>query len=418
MPWRKYKPRDGKYGHIYHVAKGVQVRRDRRGIWTLFLERAGQRKNKTFGSGREALAKALKAAEKIASKLDSPGFSQPIDSSKAKTPLFRDYSKNWLEECAGGWVDTTYERYEGILRLHILPDSNFKKGLDEISRRDIKKHLRRLLKTHSPATVELAHTVLCSIFEEACEDEILKANPARGLLKRILPRKRDRNLKEADPFDLEERDRFLARAERRCVWAEQLILKVMAHCGFRLGEALAIRARYLDLRKMTYCVSESYRQYRYRKPKGGEKRFVDIPAFLAEELKDYLVYLKKASLRGGSGGEVDLLFRDPDENDPWPYSQRKVQRLVERVCKGAGLRVRNPHDLRHTYATIMLMAHQSPAYVQKQLGHSSIAITVDLYGHWIPGEGRRGLEDALLGGDENRAKIAYNRISTKKRSRK
>ena len=65
--------------------------------------------------------------------------------------------------------------------------------------------------------------------------------------------------------------------------------------------------------------------------------------------------------------------------------------------EGQGLRVRNPHDLRHTYATILLMAHQSPAYVQKQLGHSSISITVDTYGHWISGEGRRGLENALLG---------------------
>ena len=140
-----------------------------------------------------------------------------------------------------------------------------------------------------------------------------------------------------------------------------------------------------DLKQMIYHISESYRQYRYGKPKGSKKRFVDIPSFMVEELGDYLVHLKKQSLRTGSGWEVDLLFRDQEENGPWPYSQRKAQRLVERVCKGAGLRVRNPHDLRHTYATIMLMAHQSPAYVQKQLGHSSIAITVDIYGHWIPG---------------------------------
>ena len=235
MPWRKYNPKSGKHGHIYRVAKGVQVRRDARGKWTIFLERGGERKNKTIGPGKEALSKALKVAEEIASKLDSPGFGQPIDSSKAKTPLFRECSKDWLEENAGRWVHTTYERYEGMLRLHILPDSRFNKRLDEISRRDIKKHLRRLLKTHSPATVELAHSLLCSIFEEALDDEILKGNPARGLLKKILPKKRDRNLKEADPFTLEERDRFLARAEKRCVWAEQIILKMMVHLGLDEG---------------------------------------------------------------------------------------------------------------------------------------------------------------------------------------
>ena len=61
----------------------------------------------------------------------------------------------------------------------------------------------------------------------------------------------------------------------------------------------------------------------------------------------------------------------------------------------ADLRIRNPHDLRHTYATLVLMSHMSPGYVQKQLGHSSISITMDIYCHWIPTQGRQGLEAAF-----------------------
>lgn len=79
-----------------------------------------------------------------------------------------------------------------------------------------------------------------------------------------------------------------------------------------------------------------------------------------------------------------------------------------RINKKAGLHHRHPHDLRHTYATIMLMAHQSPAYVQKQLGHSSISITVDIYGHWISGEGREGLEEALKPGQTLEQKTHTN----------
>ena len=52
------------------------------------------------------------------------------------------------------------------------------------------------------------------------------------------------------------------------------------------------------------------------------------------------------------------------------------------------------------------MAHKSPAYVKEQLGHSSIMMTVDIYGHWIPGKGREGLEDALLGRVQKSQKIA------------
>jgi len=72
-----------------------------------------------------------------------------------------------------------------------------------------------------------------------------------------------------------------------------------------------------------------------------------------------------------------------------------VQTAMRRACLAARLRGRHPHDLRHTYAAILLMAHISPAYVQKQLGHLSISMTVDIYGHWIPGEGRDLLDKVL-----------------------
>jgi integrase len=61
------------------------------------------------------------------------------------------------------------------------------------------------------------------------------------------------------------------------------------------------------------------------------------------------------------------------------------------------LRIRFPHDLRHAYAALLLMDHYSPAYVQKQLGHHSISMTVDIYGHWIPGEGKKDLTKTLRG---------------------
>jgi len=145
-------------------------------------------------------------------------------------------------------------------------------------------------------------------------------------------------------------------------------------------------------------VVESYKQCEFGSPKAGKMHLVDLPAFLIEDLSVFCRLLKKESLKQRRAGQIDLFFTDPATNHRWPYSQRKVQMLVKRVCRLAGLTLRNPHDLRHTYATILLMAGVSPAYVQKQLGHSSIAITVDVYGHWIPGEGRAGLEDALTGG--------------------
>ena len=112
------------------------------------------------------------------------------------------------------------------------------------------------------------------------------------------------------------------------------------------------------------------------------------------EIRGYAVRLRNEKLQNANGMETDLLFPDPEPGNRKPYSQRKIQTTVKKVCKLAGLRVRNPHDLLHTYATILLMAHQSPAYLRKQLGHSSIKTTVDICGHWISGEGRGGLDEA------------------------
>lgn len=61
---------------------------------------------------------------------------------------------------------------------------------------------------------------------------------------------------------------------------------------------------------------------------------------------------------------------------------------------------RNPRDLRDTYATTattLLMAHQSPAEIMRQMGHSSISVTVDIDGHWFPNVGCEDLEKALRG---------------------
>src|SRR5215510_5368788 len=43
-----------------------------------------------------------------------------------------------------------------------------------------------------------------------------------------------------------------------------------------------------------------------------------------------------------------------------------------------------PHCLRHTYASLLLQQGESPAYVQRMLGHASIQLTVDTYGRWLP----------------------------------
>jgi integrase len=71
-----------------------------------------------------------------------------------------------------------------------------------------------------------------------------------------------------------------------------------------------------------------------------------------------------------------------------------VWRAFYRVLTAAGLRHIRFHDLRHTFASLLIQQGESLAYVGDQMGHASIQITVDTYGHLVPG-GNRAAVDRL-----------------------
>ena len=416
MPWRKFKQKQGQHGPIYNVATGVKVRQDACGKWLMCINKGGKRYNKTFGVGRDALKKAIEAAEIIARELGEIIPASPGPETESKAPYFKEYSEQWLKGLGRHSV-FTIERYEEILRLHILTDETFQNvRIDGINRKQIKDFLRRLLEKRSASMVEATYSVLSGIFEEAIDDEYIDINPVRGLLGKVLPSKAKRKKFPADPFSKPDRDRFLAKAEEVCTMPIWLALLIMAFAGLRLGETLALRLRHIDFVGKTLTVSETFKRGRFGSTKTGRMRKVDLPELLVAALREYAVRRRNEMLKSGSGEEADLLFPDSDKGNRQPYSQRKIQTTLKKVCKLAGLRVRNPHDLRHTYATILLVAHQSPAYVQKQLGHSSIKTTVDIYGHWISGEGRGGLDDALGGKVERKrdAKRIFSHIEKTK----
>ncbi len=401
MPWRKYPFIKGMYGPIFKLSKGIKVRRDWRRQWIVDIHVNDQRRNRTIGKGREGLVKAIKTAEEIIKRLGSASPRALVQKpTKPRRPSFTACAKEWYDDNQNRWSPETVTRYEAILRLHIEPHDIYRQPIDRVSRNQIKQHLRELSKESSPALVEAVHAVVSSIFEEAIDCGLTRDNPARRLLRKILPKEHQRNVKDPAPLTIAERDRLIAAAESVCPPAVRLAFMVMAFMGLRLGEALAMRLRHLDFSRMLYHVTESFKTEVFRKPKGAKSRFVDVPDFLVEELKAHVTELRRQCFKRGVSAPVDLLMVDPEKgHTASPFSQREIQAALKRACKAAGLAVRNPHDLRHTYATILLMAGVSPAYVQKQLGHSSISMTVDIYGHWIPGEGRAGLEAALKGGE-------------------
>ena len=77
--------------------------------------------------------------------------------------------------------------------------------------------------------------------------------------------------------------------------------------------------------------------------------------------------------------------------DGEPIEHNFIRRIFKRILTRAGIREIRFHDIRHTYASLLLSNGESLVYVKEQLGHYSIQMTVDIYGHLIPGSNRQAV---------------------------
>jgi len=373
-----YPKKEGKHGPIYQISEGLYVTLNEYGSWAVIFKRGTERKKKSFGKTEEDLRKAIKAAELLAAKL---GLTLEKQTSAVS---FGKFIEEWYSLNEQRWQPGTRERYQCIIRDFLRPLHNL--PMEQVDRTRVKRLLVDLLKIRSANTVAVVHAVISGIFSEAIDLGYTEVNPAYGLLKKILPPKNKRNLTEPDPFNREDLGEFLEAAWNKLSEAFPLILEIMAMTGMRLGETLAMCWENLDSRNCQYNVAETTRHGRFGPPKSG-KRHIDLDETLVGKLDTHIKKLRKDCM--AAGVLPHYLFPG--------ITQRMVQGAVRGACMAARLRTRSPHDLRHTYATLLLMDHYSPAYVQKQLGHHSISMTVDIYGHWISGEGKKDLTKTLRG---------------------
>jgi integrase len=104
-------------------------------------------------------------------------------------------------------------------------------------------------------------------------------------------------------------------------------------------------------------------------------------------LSDLLTKRKQAALKEGRGEPIEIISHKKENY----IFQNSIRNIFKRILKKAKIRNMRLHDIRHTYASLLLSNGESPAYVKEQLGHSSIEITVDIYGHLLPSSNREAV---------------------------
>ena len=123
-------------------------------------------------------------------------------------------------------------------------------------------------------------------------------------------------------------------------------------------------------------------------PKGNKERRVDLSDQLAEALMKRRDRLQVEALTSGRD-LAEWVFPGHDGRPILPGAF--WQNVWGPVLKAAGVRYRKPHTLRHTFASQLLANGESLVYVKDQLGHASIRMTVDIYGHLVPGSNRQAV---------------------------
>ncbi len=227
---------------------------------------------------------------------------------------------------------------------------------------------RRLLESGLAAkTVANVHAVLHRALADGVRLGVLDRNVASQVSRPRVERP------ELNLWTVDELRAFLHSVEAHRLYAAFVML---ATTGMRRGEVLGLRRSDVDLAASSLSVRRSATvvdgklQIVAPKTTAG-RRLVVLDTTTVEILGEHL------------DNSVGSVWVFPGER-AGPVNPASFSATFDRLVARAGVPRIRVHDLRHTYATIALRAGVHPAVVSERLGHSSIAITVDLYSHVVP----------------------------------
>ena len=278
----------------------------------------------------------------------------------------------WSKEWLGFSVHLkpkTQIGYESLLRTRILPVF----GACELVAIDGLAIRRWVAEMHanglSASRIKQSYRLLSQILASAVDCGLLEHDPSRGVK---MPRDVRREISCLTAEDVE----HLASA---VLPRYRPLIHVLAYGGLRWGEATALRRFRCDLDVGRLIVAESLADVNGRAVFGMTKTYrvrkTRIPEFLVEELR--------AHLKSVDAAPDALLFTAP-RGGPLRianYRQRVWWPALDRAGLSRAVRI---HDLRHTCASLLIRQGAHPKAIQHHLGHSSINITMDRYGHLLP----------------------------------
>ncbi len=331
------------------------------------------------------------------------------------------YLAYWLEHNVKDTVrPRTYERYEAIVRLHIVPLMG-KVKLQALTPQHINTLKSKKLKEGlSPTTVSAIHEML----HKALDDAIKVGLIARNVCDTVSPPRKQH--KEINPLTPDQARKLLEAAKGH---PQEALFVLALATGMRRGELLGLKWQDINFAEGTLQVRRILSRlptqmgkdrgdlYIESEPKTkSSRRNIVLTSFGLEALKQHRIRQEEMRrLAGDSWEDHDYVFCTPlgKHLDPGYGVLVQLKMLLEK----AGLPDRRFHDLRHSAATLLLSMGVHPKVVQEILGHSEISMTMDIYSHVLPTMQKDAMDrlnlmfkqwNNALGTDESQAKVQKN----------
>src|SRR5918997_2139921 len=304
-----------------------------------------------------------------------------------------DYLDRWLNDSVRDTVrDTTFERYEQIVRMHIKPALGRVK-LKNLTPTHVRGLYKATLQSLSPRTVQYIHVTLHKALKQAVNDGLVPRNVTEAVKPPQVRRE------EIHPLTPEQVNALLnaARGDRL-----EALYMLAIHTGLRQGELLGLKWEDVNLEEGTLQMRRTLTTTKggpvLSTPKTkGSRRSVRLTQSAVEALRRHLQQqLGEIDMAGSLWEENGLIFASETGE---PLERRSIVKYqFKKVLKCAGLPDKRFHDLRHTCATLLLGRNVNPKIVSEMLGHATIAITLDTYSHVLPNmqdHAAQALEEAL-----------------------
>jgi len=355
---------------------GVKVREKIResGVWWVFVAHNGKRTSRKVGD-KEA---AEEVARKIQAKLT---LEETLPERKPITPILSDYYLGFKDNYMATTLKySSYLSYEAAFRLHILP----KLGalhLDQMTRPKMEEFVAVLVnKNFSKHYIRSILASLGTLCQRAVEHDLLPVNPVRNLGK-LYRRAPTRNA-DIQPLNRQEVQLFLKTVVTQFPEYYPFFLTAL-HTGLRPGEVMALYWGDFDFNGKFLLVRRSFTKGRMTNTKIGKAHRVDLSDTLIEVLLELRRKRQEEWLAKGVNQIPDLVFYSNSGEPKYMHSQFKT------CLRRAGLRALRLHDLRHTYASLLLAQGAPITYVSNQLGHADSRTTLCIYAHWVVNKNQR-----------------------------